>query len=203
MKNRFDGVRRFPAAWRSVVAVGLALTMLVCGPHAHAQDRYGARNIVGTWYLALDAGAFDPGLAGTVLSGLAQFHPDRTFMVSDAGDFGADSFLPTLASPQYGAWRLRLSGSSWAREIVGTSIFIEAHKVTGEALGWNKVQFNIRMVGQNRAAGTISAFFLPCNDAPPIPSPLTCPDPVENAGSFIPASPPDVAITLRRIVAGR
>ena len=162
-----------------------------------------AKRIVGNWYLALDAGAFDPGLSGTFLSGLAQFHSDKTFMLSDAGDFGADSFLRTLASPQYGSWRYAWDANLRKRIISGTTIILEAHKTSGEMLGWNKVHFKLQVITANRVEGTINAFFLPCAEAPPFPTPLTCPDPVEHAADFAPASPPDVPVTLSRIKVGQ
>ncbi len=155
--------------------------------------------IVGNWYLALDAGAFDPGLAGFFLSGMAQFHADRTFMLNDAGDFGAQSFLPTLATPQYGSWAIR-EAKDGKRFVAGTSLYLEGDRETGEAIGWNKVQFALWRVGVHRIEGTINAFFLPCGDLNGVPTPLTCPDPLANAAGFIPASPPDVPVAFSRIL---
>ena len=203
MKTQFNKTHPSLCGGLRVAVATIALTMLMVGPNAQAEGGHDGRQIVGNWYLALDAGPFDPNLAGTFLAGLAQFHRDRTFMLNDAGDFGAASFLPTFATAQYGSWRLRSSGGHRNRIIEGTAIHLEAHRDTGELLGWNKVQFSFHMVNKNRAEGTINAFFLPCTDAPPFPTPLTCPDPVENAGSFFPASPPDVPITLTRIVVGQ
>lgn len=176
----------------------------LAGSQALADDARGdtqvsRKHIVGTWYVALDAGAFDPGLAGTFLSGIAQFHPDGTFMVSDAGDFGAQSFSGTLATPQYGSWKM----APQRRRIVATALSLEGRKETGEAFGWTKVQFVLKVVDRDRVEVAANVFFLPCDDSPPIPSPLTCPDPLENADAFLPASPPNVPVTLTRIVAGR
>jgi hypothetical protein len=198
-----SGIGRF-----RIMTIAMAAAMLFLGPQASADNNDESRTdfgrgIVGNWYLALDAGPFDPGLSGTFLSGLAQFHSDRTFMINDAGDFGADSFFGTLASPQYGAWRIERDAHHKGASIDGTAIYLEVRKPSGELLGWNKVHFKLHVVSRNRVEGTINAFFLPCADAPPFPTPLTCPDPVANAAAFVPASPPDVPITMTRIIVGQ
>ena len=201
-----SSLSRFGGA--SILKLAMAFLLLVVGTSAGAGDNdynrwISNKWVVGNWYLALDAGAFDPGLSGTFLSGLAQFHSDRTFMINDAGDFGADSFLRTLASPQYGAWRIDWHADSRQSSIEGTAMHLEARKPSGEMMGWNKVHFTLRVISQNRVEGTINVFFLPCVEMPPFPTPLTCPDPVENAADFIPASPPDVPVTMTRIVVGQ
>ena len=193
---------KLSAALLRTVIASLSMAALIAVQPLHAADGHKGRHIVGTWYLALDAGPFDPALAGTYLSGIAQFHRDHTFMISDAGDFAADSFLPTLATPQYGAWRFAQMTAHSSRKFEGTALSLEAHKDTGEPLGWNKVHFSFELVGANRASGTINVYFLPCNVAPPLPTPLTCPDPVAKAGDFLPASPPDVPFSLTRVPVG-
>ena len=192
---------------RSCIAAIVVLTAtLATAPQTYAGNSGNyvtPKMVVGNWYLALDAGPFDPGLAGLALSGLAQIHADRTFMFNDAGDFGAQSFLGTVATPQYGVWDVtgqRHLPGTWAIE--GTSLYLEADKATGEVLGWSKVQYVIKVVDRNHLEGTINAFFLPCGSSLPLPSPLSCPDPVANAGAFMPASPPDVPVTFTRISAG-
>jgi len=205
--KKSDKILKLLAVTRSGVAPTLVITLaLLAAVQAHAGDSgwYSAkRAVVGSWYLALDVGPFDPNLAGFSLASLAQFHADRTFTIVDAGDFGAESFLPTVASPQYGAWRIEgRHGDPDGRRITGTSLFLEGDSENGEVFGWNKVLFTIRVIDGDRLEGSANVLFLPCDRTLPAPSPLTCPDPIANAHAFMPASPPDVPITLTRIVAG-
>ncbi len=201
MKRRLYRTGAFLAGRLGVAAVALALTTLVIAPQVHAKDRVSGRHIVGTWFLALDAGPFAPPFEGLFLSGLMQIHRDRTFMISDAGDFAADSFIPTFATPQYGAWKFKSRYGS--NKIVATSLYLEAQGETGEAFRWNRVQFKLRVIDRNRVEGMMSASYLPCPEMPPFPTPLTCPDPVENADEFVPDGPADVPVTLTRIVPGK
>ena len=206
MKTVNNVLSKFCTHRLNFAALIMVFAALLAGSPTYASDRgnfAAPRQVVGTWYVALDAGPFDPNLAGLNLSGLAHFHSDRTFILSDAGDFGAQSFLPTVATPQYGAWDVsgwRGRPDAWV--ISGTSLFLEGDKETGEVFGWSKVQYVIKVIDRNHLVGTISAFFLPCDNSPPVPSPLSCPDPVANASAFMPASPPDVPVTFTRIVAG-
>ena len=206
MKNRSRTIFPSSSARLRVLALASLSAILLGVPHAQADDRLipllSSRHIVGTWYIALDVGPFAPPFAGLSPSGLAHFHSDRTFMFSDAGDFGAESFLGTVATPQYGAWTLRRSKTTHGWEIVGTALHLEGRKDTGEPIGWNKVHAIFRVVNRNRLEGTVNVFFLPCDESPPIPTPLTCPDPIANAGDFMPNSPPDVPLTLTRVVVG-
>ena len=160
-------------AGRRVALLALIVCGLVLVPFSRALANGGQalgaqRPFVGTWYLALEAGPFAPVFDGLVLSGVMQIHGDRTFMLNDAGDFAADSFspMPTFATAQYGAWE-RVPGrdSRGARVIRGTTLFLEAAKPSGEAVGWSKVVFEIRAVSNDRLEGTINAFFLPCTNA--------------------------------------
>lgn len=205
MKTYTNSISQSGSGRFRIMMLVMAVAMLFLGTQASADDnRYAFdKRIVGNWVIALDAGPFDPNLSGTFLSGLAQFHSDRTFMINDAGDFGADSFFATLASPQYGVWRFERDAHHKITTIHGTAMYLEARKPSGEMLGWNKVHFKLHVISKNRVEGSINAFFLPCADAPPFPTPLTCPDPVENAASFVPASPPDVPMTMTRIVVGQ
>ena len=201
MKNPHTS-RRLPSVLRRSTTA-LVLATLLAGWQAQADERNALpRLIVGNWYVALDAGPFDPNLAGTFLSGLAHFHADRTFMLSDAGDFAAESFpMSTLSSAQFGAWAVTDVTARGVAGIAGTSLYLDADAETGEAIGWSKVQFLLHIVDRNTVEGVINTYFLPCEVLPPLPTPLTCPDPVANAAAFAPSSPPDVPITLTRIAA--
>lgn len=184
--------------------VMLAAFLAVASPAlAENSGHAGFKNpVAGSWYIALDAGPFNPALAGTFLAGLAQFHSDRTFTLVDAGDFGAQSFIGSVATAQYGTWKwVHPSRDSRGWSIRGTALHLEGDKETGEVFGWNRIQFDIQIVDGNRMQGTINGFFLPCDNTVPLPSPLACPDPIANAAAFLPATPPDVPIFFTRIVA--
>lgn len=207
MKTQID-THRIPVSAISLVSAAVVvIAILLSGSNTYAGEKrwYSAkRAVVGNWYVALAAGPFNPNFAGLNLSGLAQFHSDLTFMLSDAGDFGAQSFATTVATPQYGAWSVTGRNKSLSqRRVIGTTLFLEADKATGEALGWTKVQFVIEVIDGNHLQGAANVFFLPCENTPPFPTPITCPDPIANAAAFMPASPPDVPVTFTRITSGQ
>ncbi|HMB58297.1 MAG TPA: hypothetical protein VKN35_00165 [Xanthomonadales bacterium] len=155
----------------------------------------------GTWYLALDTEIY--GLPpGFPLSGLAQINRDGTLTIVDGGDFGQSNFLATRNLAQFGSWR-RVGGHG----IEAITLFLEADMETGEVLRWVRGSFLFWQGGGGVTTGTVNTAFLPCAPALPPPSPLTCPDPIENADQFIPftdlGDPADVPVTLKRLLPGK
>lgn len=150
--------------------------------------------IVGTWYLALDSQPF--GLPpGFPLSGMAIFNQDGSYEFEDGGDFGQATFLNTRNLTQFGAWRVNGRG-----QIKGTALSLEADLSTGEVLRWARVEVTLeRTDDRNVVTGSINVSTLECANMLPVPTPLTCPDPIESAGDFVPAPPNDVPLTLRRL----
>jgi hypothetical protein len=149
---------------------------------------------VGTWYLALDSEPFGlpPGLP---LSGLAQFDSDGNFRTLDAGDFGQATFTNTQHSQQFGVWRRDERG-----RVVGTSLFLEADLFTGEVLRWNKVQFVVRRTGEDSLlTGHATVSVLECVNALPIPTSLTCPDPISASDDFVLIPPIEIPVTFSRL----
>ncbi len=149
----------------------------------------------GTWYLALDTEVY--GLPpGFPLSGMAQIHRDGTMTLVDGGDFGQADFLNTRNLPQFGSWRRKGSGV-----IEATTLYLEADAANGEVLRWIRVEFEFWRDGAGVTLGTVNTSMLPCAPALPPPSPLTCPDPIENADLFVGVGdPPDVPVTLKRLL---
>lgn len=158
----------------------------------------GGRNhgnwIVGTWYLALDSVPF--GLPpGFPLSGLAIFNRDGTFQFLDGGDFGQATFLNTQNSQQFGAWRRGRHG-----KVIGTALSFEADLPTGEVLSWQKLDLVLHRTGnRNVVAGSANVSILACSNLLPLPTPLTCPDPIESADEFVVVPPTDIPITFKRL----
>jgi hypothetical protein len=149
----------------------------------------------GTWYLALDTEIY--GLPpGFPLSGMAQIHRDGTLTIVDGGDFGQAEFLNTRNLPQYGSWR-RAGGGT----IEATTLFLEADAASGDVLRWIRVEFALWRDEAGVTLGTVNTTMLPCAPALPPPSPLSCPDPIDNADLFVPVGdPPDVPVTLKRLL---
>lgn len=150
--------------------------------------------IVGTWYLALDTEVF--GLPpGFPLSGLAQFNRDGTYRILDANDFGQATFLNSQHSQQFGAWRGTRAG-----RMIGTALFLQADLATGEVLRWERTHLQLsRTDERDVVTGVVNVSVLECNNLLPLPSPLTCPDPIEAADDFVAMPPTDIPVTLRRL----
>ncbi len=180
-----------------LAALGVILLLLAAIPAASQRDpQY--HSPVGTWYLALDATPF--GAVGAVLSGLATFHDDGTFLLADAGDFGQAGFTGKH-SPQFGAWSsvhdLRLLGRSFR----ATSLFLEAN-LDGQVLNWQRVDLELTVSQDGMTmTGTANVTLLPCDDTLPLPSALTCPDPIANASQFVPGAPAPLPVTFSRLFA--
>ncbi len=153
--------------------------------------------IVGTWSLALDTVVF--GLPpGFPLRGLAIFNRDGTYQFLDGGDFGHATFLNTQNSQQFGAWRRGRHG-----KVVGTALYLEADLPTGEVLRWQKTEIVLHKTdSRNVVTGSVTVSILECNNMLPLPSPLTCPDPIESADEFVLTPPSDVPLTLKRLRPG-
>ncbi len=182
----------------SACIAGLTLALwLVLFVGANASANQGVSRgmwIVGTWYLALDSQPF--GLPpGFPLSGMAIFNQDGSYEFEDGGDFGQATFLNTRNLTQFGAWRINPQG-----QIVGTALSLEADLATGEVLRWARVQVILeRTDDRDVVTGSINVSTLECSNMLPLPTPLTCPDPIESAGDFVPAPPNDIPLTLRRL----
>ena len=164
-----------------------------------AEDSSGDGNwIVGTWYLALDTEPF--GLPpGFPLSGLAIFNRDGTYQWLDANDFGQATALNTQHSQQFGSWKINRHGT-----VVATSLFLSADLPTGELISWEKVNMTLKRTrGRNVVRGRVNLSILECQNMLPIPTPLTCPDPIASAGDFVAAPPADIEITFKRLRPGR
>ena len=165
----------------------IAALTVTCYP-AVADGRY-YRGPVGTWSVALDAGPF--GLPGFTLAGVASFHRGGTLSLADAGDWGG---LGTLDSNQFGVWRWSRSG------LVATTVFLSADAESGDVRQWQRVTLKLRR-GESRdhLEGHVNVAILLCEPASPVPSALTCPDPVERRLDFTPIPPFDVPVALRRL----
>jgi hypothetical protein len=181
-----------------IPSLALIATMMVAGPAVFA-GRCSHPSVAGTWYLALDTTPF--GIQGLALSGLATFHDDGTVLIIDAGDFGQATFLNKQHSVQMGAWRC-IRGRDIprnVRKVVASTLFLEAD-LDGEVEAWYRVELELTMSGDGQELkGFVTTLKLPCDVAPPIPTPLTCPDPIENADLFEIDGPPNVPVTLRRL----
>jgi len=180
------------------LVLALSLTVLTAANVAQADDdRSHGKSIVGTWYLALDTVPF--GLPpGFPLSGLAIFNRDGTYQLQDGGDFGQATFINTQNSIQFGAWRKGRRGT-----VIGTALFLEADLPTGEVLRWQKVDIVLDKIrDRNVVTGSVTVSILECSNMLPIPTPLTCPDPIESAGDFVVMPPSDISITLKRLSPG-
>ena len=174
----------------------LALSWTVLAGASNPADNAHKRGhwIVGTWYLALDTVPF--GLPpGFPLNGLAIFNSDGTFQFQDGGDFGQATFLNTQHTTQFGAWRRAVR-----RGAVGAALFFEADLPTGEVLRWLKTDIKLhRTRDRDVVTGIVNVSRLDCPNMLPLPTPLTCPDPIKSAGDFVVVPPTEVPITLRRL----
>jgi hypothetical protein len=175
------------------------LTCLIGNYTAIAQDAElpaarDGQGLVGTWYLALDSVPF--GLPpGFPLSGLMQFQQSGTYQILDGGDFGQATFTNTQNSQQFGAWRRDRNGS-----FVGTALFLEADLPTGEVLRWVRTQFLLATTPDaDVIEGIVNIATLECGNQLPLPTPLTCPDPIASADQFVLVPPADIPLTLRRL----
>ena len=188
---------------KSKLSLCQAMTFAVLGSAilmgtAKADHRNGAGWLVGTWYLALDSTPFGVP-PGYPLGGLVMFNGDGTYQLQDAGDFGQATFVGKRHSYQFGAWKRVGRG-----RIVGTALFLEAELTTGEVERWQKVTIELqRTRSWSTLEGTVNVSILECPNLLPLPTALSCPDPVKHAADFVPLPPENVAIKLRRIRAGR
>ena len=163
---------------------------------AAAEERKSTNWLTGTWYLALDTTPF--GAPGFALSGIVIFNRDGTYQLQDAGDFGQATFIGKRHSTQYGAWRYKPRGRA-----KGTALFLEAELNSGEVERWQKVQLYLKRTRDRHVVkGTVNVSILECPNMLPVPTALTCPDPVEEAANFVALPPGDVEVTLRRIRPG-
>ena len=160
-------------------------------------DRAPGHWMVGTWYLALDTTIF--GLPpGHPFSAIAIFHDDGTFQIQDAGDFGQATFLNTRQQQQFGSWRHGPKGT-----VLTTALFLEADLQTGEVLRWHRtVGVFSRADKLNEITGIMSDFSLECDNLLPLPTAVTCPDPIESADEFVLVPPPEMTVILKRLVPG-
>ena len=186
----------------SAVGGGLLLTLLLIfltgSQSARAEDGSGTGNwLVGTWSLALDSVVF--GLPpGFPLRGLAIFNRDGTYQFQDAGDFGQANFLNTQNSIQFGAWRRADNGV-----VIGTALYLEADLASGELLRWQKVTLVLEKSDErNVVIGTATVSILECDHLLPLPSALSCPEPIDSADDFVLLPPSEIPITLKRLRAG-
>ena len=190
-------MKRFKRFRSLVACLVLAWSLAAVGTADLAQaddNANGGRWIVGTWYLALDTEIFGlpPGLP---LSGLAIFNRDGTYQFQDGGDFGQATFLDTRHSNQFGSWHNTLGG-----KVKGVALFLEADRASGAVLRWQKVETELhRSDDRSVVTGTATVSILECNNALPVPSPLTCPDPIDGADNFVILPPTDIPITLKRL----
>ena len=169
------------------VFVVLGTTAALAPSDALASD--GGWRVPGTYYLALDAGPFGlpPGLS---LPGMLTLHRDRTAIIVDGGDFGGLPF-DARDTAQLGSWRY-----SWQVVL----LFLTADSATGDVRSWQRVHITLRRINRRTMEGEVNVFELPCDGPAPFPV-FNCPDPIENADAFTPASPPDVPVPLRRLSA--
>jgi hypothetical protein len=186
----------------SAVGGGLLLTLLLIfltgSQSARAEDGSGTGNwLVGTWSLSLDSVPF--GLPpGFPLRGLAIFNRDGTYQFQDAGDFGQATFLNTQNSTQIGAWRRADNGV-----VIGTALSLEADLATGELLRWAKVAIVLeRSDERDVVTGAVTVSILECFNLLPLPTALSCPDPIDSADDFVIVPPTEIPITLKRLRAG-
>jgi hypothetical protein len=182
-------------ARRTGVCLAFLCAIVAATNIARADDDRNRGNwIVGTWYLALSSEPFGlpPGLP---LSGLAIFNRDGTFQFLDGGDFGQATFLNTQNSHQFGAWRIGRHG-----KVIGTALSFEADLLTGEVLRWAKANIVLhRTDDRDVVSGSVNVSILECSNMLPIPTPLTCPDPIESADAFVVVPPTDIPLTFRRL----
>ena len=152
----------------------------------------GGWRVPGTYYLALDAEPFGlpPGLS---LPGMLTLHGDRTAIIVDGGDFGGLPF-DARDTAQLGSWRYSWEG------VQVVLLFLTADGATGDVRSWQRVHITLRQTGRRTMEGEVNVFQLPCDGPAPFPI-FNCPDPIENADAFTPASPPDVPVTLKRLSA--
>ena len=171
------------------LAVG-ALIAAYASAEPPMQESQTPRSGSGTYYLALDAAPFGlpPGLS---LPGIMTLHADRTAIVVDGGDFGGLPFN-TRDSAQLGSWRPTFTGM----EVV--LLFLQADAATADVLSWQRVHITLKHRGRETLIGKVNVFQLACAGPAPFPV-FNCPDPIESAADFVPNSPPDVPVTLRRL----
>jgi hypothetical protein len=180
-----------------VLGVALLLSSsLLCArqtpERAEGAVAFAHSRIVGSWYLALDAEPY--GLpSGANLPGLAQFNADRTLRIVDAGDFGGPPF-GTGDTAQVGSWIVSGRG-----RIEATTLFLQADAISGGVLAWFRVQFSLRLDGNDSATGTVNVSLLECDKSAPLPV-FACPDPIARAGDFMALPPVDVPVALKRVL---
>lgn len=189
-------VQEAPLRKTSLLAALCCIALAAADSARADNDKASGPWIVGTWYLTLDTTifGFPPGFP---FSGLAIFHADGTYVLQDAGDFGQATFLNTQNSQQFGSWRMAPGGT-----IVGTALFLEADLATGEVLRWQRTESVLHRQASGGVAGTVTAYVLECDNLLPIPTPVTCPDPIESADAFVVVPPADIPITLKRLTPG-
>ena len=190
-------IRNAGVAGRGLL-LALLLTFSTDSQLLHAEDGEGTGNwLVGTWSLALDSVPF--GLPpGFPLRGLAIFNRDGIYQFQDAGDFGQASFLNTQNSTQYGAWSRGAHGT-----VIATALSLEADLATGELLRWAKVALVLEKSDERDVVtGTVTVSILECDNLLPLPTALSCPDPIDSADDFVIVPPTEIPLTLKRLRAG-
>jgi hypothetical protein len=189
---------RITSAVGGSVILALLLTFSTGSQPARADDEQGTGNwLVGTWSLSLDSVPF--GLPpGFPLRGLAIFNRDGTYQFQDAGDFGQATFLDTQNLNQFGAWRRGTDGT-----VIGTALSLEADLATGELLRWQKVAIVLeRSDERDVVTGAVTVSILECFNLLPLPTALSCPDPIDSADDFVIVPPTEIPISLKRLRAG-
>lgn len=186
MNNLFRNLRLLGAT----IILGAAVSLVPASAWAWGSGQ----PVAGTYYLALSADPFGlPLPPGLSLPGLITLHADRTAVIVDGGDFGGLPFN-TKDSPQLGSWK-----HGW-HSVQVVFLFLQADAATGDVLSWQRVHITLRHDDRNTLVGEVNVFQLPCDGPAPFGI-FNCPDPVENDADFVPNSPPDVPITLRRLSA--
>jgi hypothetical protein len=151
------------------------------------------------------ASPFDYDLAGTWawttfvapetgIPALVTYEADGTIVGSDSTMFGSfPALFPFKMTPFHGVWsRLGL------RRFGGTSLMLLFDASSSDLVGFGRSRSAIRLDDRNHISGAMFLEMLPC------PTPLSCPDPADPAGSWVPLGDPEngfpfEAVRLQRV----
>jgi hypothetical protein len=123
---------------------------------------------------------------------------DDRYQLQDTGDFGQANFLNTQNSSQYGAWSQGSHGT-----VIATALYLEADLATGELLRWQKVALVLEKSDERDVVtGAATVSILECDHSLPLPSALSCPDPIDSAEDFVIQPPTEIPISFKRLRAG-
>ncbi|HKJ19012.1 MAG TPA: hypothetical protein VJ984_16785 [Xanthomonadales bacterium] len=184
-------MKLFNPVSKPILFLPLISLLVILAAAVNAQTTKDQENgrIEGTWYLELNAEAFDLP-PGSTLPGLVQFHSDRTLTILDAGDLGTAPF-PTTDTSQMGHWTRRDG------QVRTLTLFLQRN-LTNEDVGWNKVEIELTRPRENLMEGLVNVSYLSCDTEAPF-SVFFCPVPVEEINAFEPLPPENIPVSLTRL----